>query len=130
MFSQRRAVGVVLTEHQRAAERVAELRAEVGARRTLEVGRVGEATVTAHETGQADSDGDVARAKSVMTGELAYLLGQHRGRRRAGVVALELWRGRLHLAEHASVARDEQRERLGATDVDADRDVAHALSSA
>ena len=58
------------------------------------------------------------------------LPGEDRGRCLARSVAGVVGGLRLHLSEHASVARDNKGQRFGSTDVNADRDVTHASSSA
>ena len=49
VFGERGAVGVVLTEHHRTAERLAEQRPQVGARRALQIGSERQASVSTHE---------------------------------------------------------------------------------
>ena len=52
------------------------------------------------------------------------------GGRRADQVTVQVRRGRVGLTEDAAVARDQQRQRLGPSDVNADRDVDHRCRSA
>src|SRR5487761_2647872 len=83
-----------------------------------------------HEARQSDADRHFVRAESLARDEVADLFGQHLGGRRARGKSPVVGRGGLDLAQDAPVARHDEAQGLGPTNVDADCDVAHARRSA
>ena len=72
-------------------------------------------------------DGHLGRVEALALAELEDLFGDDLRRRLARAETLIVGRLGFHLANDAPVTRDHQGERLGAADVNADRDVTHGI---